>query len=196
MPLFRPGEIRTYIWRSAFFFCKDSIANESQLTIGEMYIRPYFYRSWRSFDERFFPVLFCFLCLLIVIICQSCFTLFDLWKKKERAREIRRTSKKFSHGSRVVFFSLELSTFLFHGLLTRVDSLFLFFSSFEMRSFPLSLSGCIYFEHRRLTIQGIVITKRWYTRFCFVVQTDQRRSTNVAIVLYRTNSNYIVWEVQ
>lgn len=39
-----------------------------------------------------------------MIICQSCFTLFDLWKKKERAREIRRTSKKFSHGSRVVFF--------------------------------------------------------------------------------------------
>ena len=28
-----------------FFFCKDSIADESQLTIGEMYIRPYFYRS-------------------------------------------------------------------------------------------------------------------------------------------------------
>lgn len=108
MPLFRPGEIRTYIWRSAFFFCKDSIANESQLTIGEMYIRPYFYRSWRSFDERFFPVLFCFLCLLIVIICQSCFTLFDLWKKKERAREIRRTSKKFSHGSRVVFFFVRI----------------------------------------------------------------------------------------
>lgn len=29
----------------SFFFCKDSIADESQLTIGEMYIRPYFYRS-------------------------------------------------------------------------------------------------------------------------------------------------------
>lgn len=104
-------------------------------------------RNWRSakrtFDltfidrdgvstNAFFPVLFCFLCLLIVIICQSCFTLFDLWKKKERAREIRRTSKKFSHGSRVVFFfSLELSTFLFHGLLTRVDSLFFFFLFFR-----------------------------------------------------------------
>lgn len=109
MPLFRPGEIRTYIWRSAFFFCKDSIADESQLTIGETYIRPYFYRSWRSFDERFFSR---FILLFVFADCDHLpIVLYAIWsleEERESERDSKNVEKIFTRIARCFFFFVRI----------------------------------------------------------------------------------------
>lgn len=104
MPLFRRPEIRTYIWRSAFFFCKDSIADESQLTIGEMYIRPYFYRSWRSFDERFFFRFYFAFCVCWLWSFANRALRYLISGRRKRERERFEERRKNFHTDRALFF--------------------------------------------------------------------------------------------
>lgn len=132
-----------YLTFSFLFFSKDSIANESQLTIGEMYIRPYFYRSWRSFDERFFSG---FILLFVFADCDhlpiALYAIWSLEEERESERESKIVEKIFTRIARCVF-SLELSTILFHGLwLEWIRSVFFFLFSWNsilLRSLLLAL---------------------------------------------------------
>ena len=173
--------------------------------------------TWRFLTNASFSVstYFCFLCFadcdhLPIALFAG---LISGRGKRERERDFEEISTK--EDRIVVFFKI-----FFRVSLTRTDSsllfslsLFFFFFFFLFDSIFLPLSPLDVFISnvvvRRYKIH-IVITKRWYTRFCFVVRTDQRWSTrfcfvvqidqrwstNVATVLHSTHSNYIVWEIQ
>lgn len=140
MPLFRRGEIRTYIRRSAFlfsfFFGKDSIADESQLTIGEMYTRPYFYRSWRSFDERFFSG---FILLFVFADCDHLpiplYAIWSLEEERESERDSKNVEQIFTRIARCFpFFVRIINIFVSWIVDSSTFALFFPFNSFEIRS--------------------------------------------------------------